>query len=73
MRTEGKGLSWRKIGVLLALAALLVLITVWAQSYYSKKVFHMEDIKYSKYADSGNGTIEYRIIWPRGANLCPCR
>jgi|GEM_PF-610925 len=66
MRTEGKGMSWRKIGVLLALAALLVLVAVWAQSYYSKKVFHMEDIKYAKYADSGNGTIEYRGSFGRG-------
>ncbi|MCT1398033.1 hypothetical protein M4D81_03335 [Paenibacillus sp. p3-SID867] len=40
-------MSWRRIGVLLALAATLVLITVWAQGYYSKKVFHMEGLKYA--------------------------
>ncbi|MBU5349533.1 hypothetical protein KQI80_27195 [Paenibacillus lautus] len=66
MRTEGKSMNWRRIGVLLALAATLVLITVWAQSYYSKKVFHMEGLKYAKYADSGSGSIENRASFGRG-------
>ncbi|MGG3503849.1 hypothetical protein ABES58_00060 [Paenibacillus lautus] len=66
MRTEGKALNWRRIGLLLALAAALVLITVWAQGYYSKKVFHMEGLKYAKYADSGSGSIEYRASFGRG-------
>ena len=51
---------------LLTLAATLVLITVWAQGYYSKKVFHMEGLKYAKYADSGSGSIEYRASFGRG-------
>lgn len=66
MRMEGKSMNWRRIGGLLALAAALVLITVWAQSYYSKKVFHMEGLKYAKYADSGSGSIEYRASFGRG-------
>lgn len=66
MRTEGKALNWRRIGLLLALAASLVLITVWAQGYYSKKVFHMEGLKYAKYADLGSGSIEYRATFGRG-------
>ncbi|OIB03471.1 hypothetical protein AK95_07600 [Paenibacillus sp. LC231] len=66
MRTEGKSMNWRRIGGLLTLAATLVLITVWAQGYYSKKVFHMEGLKYAKYADSGSGSIEYRASFGRG-------
>ncbi|WP_244879111.1 hypothetical protein [Paenibacillus lautus] len=66
MRTEKKALNWRRIGLLLALAAALVLITVWAQGYYSKKVFHMEGLKYAKYADLGSGSIEYRASFGRG-------
>lgn len=66
MRTEGKSMNWRRIGVLLALTATLALITLWAQGYYSKKVFHMEGLKYAKYADSGSGSIEYRASFGRG-------
>ncbi|MFG1735448.1 hypothetical protein [Paenibacillus sp. 843] len=66
MQTKGKVLNWRRIGGLLALTATLVLITVWAQDYYSKKVFYMEGLKYAKYADSGSGSSEYRTSFGRG-------
>lgn len=66
MRTEGKALSWRTIGLLFALIAVLVLVTVWAQAYYSKKVFYVEGIKYTQYADLGQGRLEYRAFLNRG-------
>lgn len=66
MRTEGKALSWRTIGLLFALIAVLVLVTVWAQAYYSKKVFYVEGIKYTQYADLGQGKLEYRAFLNRG-------
>lgn len=69
MRTEGSSLNWRKRGILLLLAIVLVLIGVWAQGYYSKKVFYMDGLKYSKYAESGSGTIEYRASFGRGEPL----
>ncbi|MGG3280361.1 hypothetical protein [Paenibacillus solani] len=66
MRTEGKALSWKTIGGLFALIAVLVLVTVWAQAYYSKKVFYVEGIKYTQYADFGQGKLEYRAFLNRG-------
>jgi len=66
MRTEGKALSWKTIGVLFALIAALVLVTGWAQAYYSKKVFYVEGIKYTQYADLGQGKLEYRAFLNRG-------
>lgn len=66
MRTEGKALSWKTIGRLFALIAVLVLVTVWAQAYYSKKVFYVEGIKYTQYADLGQGKLEYRAFLNRG-------
>ncbi|WP_234972742.1 hypothetical protein [Paenibacillus vortex] len=48
-------MEWRKIGLVLFLAIALVLIGVWAKGYYSKKVFYVEGVKYSKVVESGSG------------------
>lgn len=70
MRTEEESsLKWRKIGLVLFLAIALVLIGVWAKGYYSKKVFYVEGVKYSKVVESGSGVIEYRASFGRGEPL----
>jgi len=58
-------IRWRRwLGV-----ALLVLIAAvvagWAQSYYSKTFFYLDDVKYFKYEDTGS-TVEYRAAFGRG-------
>ena len=58
-------MNWRRIGDYSLLPPLWFLLP-WAQGYYSKKVFHMEGLKYAKYADSGSGSIEYRASFGRG-------
>lgn len=59
-------IRWRRwLGVALVVLIMAV-VAGWAQSYYSKKFFYLDDAKYFKYEDSGSGTIEYRAAFGRG-------
>lgn len=59
-------IRWRRwLGVALVVLIMAV-VAGWAQSYYSKKFFYLDDAKYFKYEDSGSGRIEYRAAFGRG-------
>ncbi len=59
--------QWRRWLGLLVLVLIVAAVAGWAQSYYSKTFFYLDDVKYFKYEDSGSGTVEYRALFGRGS------